>query len=135
MRAADSADDAGEFGEDAVACRVNNAPTMLDDSIPLTVKQDLRDSESEHPPVGDYRFTPIDGCIRIGQSTGTTGTPTVTLLTRHDLFIEYESAARNWWRNGWRPGQVVTHCHPAYMYGGGAMMSLLSLPLVWEVPA
>ena len=22
-----------------------------------------------------------------------------------------------------RPGQVVTHCHPAYMYGGGAMLS------------
>ena len=60
--------------------------------------------------------------MRIGQSTGTTGTPTLTVLTRHDLWLEYESAARNWWRNGWRPGQVVTHCHPAYMYGGGALL-------------
>lgn len=93
------------------------------DSIPLTRKQDLRDSEAEHPPLGDYRFAPLDQCLRIGQSTGTTGTPTLTLLTRKDLFVEYESAARNWWRNGWRPGQVVTHCHPAYMYGGGLMLS------------
>ena len=97
----------------------------LDDinSIPATLKQDLRDSEAEHPPLGDYRFTDISECIRIGQSTGTTGKPTVTLLTRHDMFIEYESAARNWWRNGWRPGEVVTHCHPAYLYGGGLMLS------------
>ena len=97
----------------------------LDDvnGIPTTLKQDLRDSEAATPPLGDYRFTPLSECIRIGQSTGTTGTPTVTVLTSHDLFIEYESAARNWWRNGWRPGQVVTHCHPAYLYGGGLMLS------------
>ena len=97
----------------------------LDDinRIPVTRKQDLRDSEAAKPPLGDYRFTPLSDCIRIGQSTGTTGTPTMTMLTRHDLWLEYESAARNWWRNGWRPGQVVTHCHPAYLYGGGAMLS------------
>lgn len=97
----------------------------LDDvnRIPLTRKQDLRDSEAEHPPLGDYRLADRSQCIRIGQSTGTTGTPTITLLTRHDLWVEYESAARNWWRNGWRPGQTVTHCHPAYMYGGGLMLS------------
>ncbi len=96
----------------------------LDDinRIPVTLKQDLRDSEAEHPPVGDYRFTPMSECVRLGQSTGTTGTPTLTVLTRHDLWLEYESAARNWWRNGWRPGQIVTHCHPAYLYGGGAML-------------
>ena len=98
--------------------------TLADiNKIPVTLKQDLRDSEAAAPPLGDYRFTPLSECIRIGQSTGTTGTPTVTVLTRHDLWIEYESAARNWWRNGWRPGQVVTHCHPAYLYGGGLMLS------------
>jgi len=62
------------------------------DSIPLTRKQDLRDSEAEHPPLGDYRFAPLDQCLRVGQSTGTTGAPTLTLLTRKDLFVEYESA-------------------------------------------
>ena len=103
----------------------SNDITSLSDlnSIPLTRKQDLRDSEASHPPLGDYRFAPLDRCLRVGQSTGTTGTPTLTLLTRKDLFVEYESAARNWWRNGWRPGQVVTHCHPAYMYGGGLMLA------------
>jgi phenylacetate-CoA ligase len=91
-------------------------------SIPVTRKQELRDSESEHPPVGDYRFTGVDECIRIGTSTGTTGIPTIRLWTRHDLWVEYESAARHWWRNGWRPGQIVTHAHPGYLYGGGLLL-------------
>jgi phenylacetate-CoA ligase len=92
-------------------------------SIPTTVKQDLRDSEAATPPWGDYRFTSHRDCVRVGQSTGTTGTPTLMLWTRHDIWVEYESAARNWWRNGWRPGMMATHAHPAYLYGGGAMLS------------
>lgn len=99
--------------------------TSVDDlnAIPTTVKQDLRDSEAEHPPFGDYRFTDPSRCVRLGTSTGTTGTPTIALFTKRDIWIEYESAARNWWRNGWRPGQIVTHAHPAYLYGGGVMLS------------
>jgi len=46
--------------------------------IPLTVKQDLRDSESAAPPFGEYRFTDARECVRLGTSTGTTGTPTST---------------------------------------------------------
>ncbi|MHB1889799.1 MAG: phenylacetate--CoA ligase family protein [Acidimicrobiales bacterium] len=92
-------------------------------AIPLTVKQDLRDSEAAIPPWGDYRFTDPHRAVRLGTSTGTTGTPTITLWTRHDLWIEYESAARTWWRYGHRPGMIVTHAHPAYLYGGGAMLS------------
>lgn len=91
--------------------------------IPTTVKQDLRDSEAAAPPFGDYRFTPQDTWVRLGQSTGTTGTPTIAVFTRKDIWLEYESASRVWWRNGWRPGQIVTHAHPAYLYGGGVMLS------------
>ena len=91
--------------------------------VPLTVKQDLRDSEAEDPPFGRYRFTDVRAAVRIGTSTGTTGTPTISLWTRRDLWIEYESAARTWWRFGYRPGMIVTHAHPAYLYGGGPMLS------------
>src|SRR5207248_7718190 len=42
--------------------------------VPTTVKQELRDSEAAHPPFGDYRFTPREECVRLGSSTGTTGT-------------------------------------------------------------
>jgi phenylacetate-CoA ligase len=90
--------------------------------IPLTIKQDLRDSEAESPPWGRYRFTDPRHAVRLGTSTGTTGQPTITVWTRKDIWIEYESGARNWWRMGYRPGQVITHAHPAYLYGGGTML-------------
>lgn len=91
--------------------------------IPTTVKQELRDSEAAAPPFGDYRFTSPRECVRLGMSSGTTGIPAITLWTRRDIWIEHESAARVWWRYGWRPGQIVTHAHPAYLYGGGVMLS------------
>ena len=90
--------------------------------IPLTIKQDLRDSEAEAPPWGRYRFTDPRHAVRLGTSTGTTGQPTITVWTRKDIWIEYESGARNWWRMGYRPGQIITHAHPAYLYGGGVML-------------
>jgi phenylacetate-CoA ligase len=92
-------------------------------AVPLTVKQELRDSEAEHPPFGDYRFSDPRAAVRIGTSTGTTGTPTISVWTRRDLWIEYESSARIWWRTGHRPGKVITHAHPAYLYSGGPMLS------------
>ena len=97
----------------------------LDDlrHIPLTVKQDLRDAEAAAPPWGTYRFTDPRQAVRVGQSTGTTGSPTISIWTRRDLWIEYESSARVWWRYGYRPGMIVTHSHPAYLYGGGPMLS------------
>jgi phenylacetate-CoA ligase len=60
--------------------------------------------------------------VRLGTSTGTTGQPTITVWTRKDLWIEYESGARNWWRSGYRPGMIITHAHPAYLYGGAIML-------------
>jgi len=91
-------------------------------NIPVTIKQELRDSEQAAPPVGDYRFTDLSECVRMGTSTGTTGIPTIRLWTRHDLWVEYESAARHWWRNAWRPGMSITHAHPGYLYGGGLLL-------------
>jgi phenylacetate-CoA ligase len=91
--------------------------------IPVVVKEELRRSESEHPPIGQYRFTAIKDCVRIVQSTGTTGTPTTMIFTRRDLGIEHESAARGYWRQGYRPGMIATHAHPAYLNGGGPMVS------------
>jgi phenylacetate-CoA ligase len=106
--------------------------------VPTTVKQDLRDSEAAVPPWGDYRFTDPRSCIRLGTTTGTTGQPTIILWTRNDLFIEYESAARTWWRMGYRPGMIATHAHPAYLYAGGIMLSgayeYFGLLTIWVPP-
>jgi phenylacetate-CoA ligase len=114
--------------------------TDIDDlwRVPSTVKQDLRDSEAQDPPWGGYRFTDPRQGVRLGTSTGTTGQPTITVWTRKDLWIEYESGARNWWRMGYRPGMIVTHAHPAYLYGGGVMLQgtyeYLGMLSLWVPP-
>ncbi len=130
------------FRDKLVAAGVEAAGAIatVDDlaGVPLTVKQDLRDSEAASPPWGSYRFTDPRRAVRLGTSTGTTGQPTITVWTRHDLWVEYESGARNWWRMGYRPGMIVTHAHPAYLYGGGVMLQgtyeYLGLLSLWVPP-
>jgi phenylacetate-CoA ligase len=96
----------------------------LDDlrRVPSTTKAELRESEAAHPPLGDYRGAPLERCIRLGTSTGTTGRPTIMLFTRHDLDVEHDAAARMFWRQGYRPGDVITHAHPGGLYGGQALL-------------
>jgi phenylacetate-CoA ligase len=97
----------------------------LDDlrAIPTTVKDDLRASEAEHPPLGDYRGSTIDECVRIGCSTGTSGRPTIIFWTRHDQAIDLEAVCRGRWRWGLRPGSSLAHGHPFGLYGGGISFS------------
>jgi len=96
----------------------------LDDlpRIPRTVKQELREDEIAHPPLGSYRGAPPSQCIRLSTSTGTTGKPTIILFTRHDLDVEYDAGCRSFMRQGRKPGQVITHAHPGGLNGGQALL-------------
>jgi phenylacetate-CoA ligase len=89
--------------------------------IPRTIKDELRADQAASPPFGSYQWR--EGAVRIGTTTGTTGTPTMILWTRRDLEVEHEGAARMFWRYGTRPGQLVVHSHPLGIYGGGAILS------------
>jgi phenylacetate-CoA ligase len=95
----------------------------LDDlaRLPLVGKDDLRASEAEHPPLGDYRCAGLAGSVRLATSSGTTGRPTFITWTAGDLRLDYELAARAHWRAGLRPGHVVVTAHPGYLNGGAAM--------------
>ena len=96
----------------------------LDDltRVPRITKQDLRDSEAAHPPLGDYRGAPVAGSVRLSTSTGTTGRPTISLFTPKDLAVEYDAACRMFARQGYFPGEVITHAHPAGLNGGAALL-------------
>jgi phenylacetate-CoA ligase len=99
----------------------------LDDltRLPRFQKQALRENEAEHPPIGDYRSSGLRGAVRLAMSTGTTGRPTFTLWTKHDLDLECELGARMQWRLGIRPGMIVANAHPGYLNGGQAFISAL----------
>lgn len=93
----------------------------LDDlhRIPTTVKPELRQSEEEHPPFGDYRGAPVSSAVRLGASTGTSGKPTLILWTRKDLDVDYAASFRGRWRWGLRPGMSLANAHPFGMNAGG----------------
>jgi phenylacetate-CoA ligase len=87
--------------------------------IPTTLKAELRRSEEEHPPFGDYRGAPVSAAVRLGASTGTSGKPTLILWTRKDLEVDYAASFRGRWRWGLRPGMSLANAHPFGMNAGG----------------
>ena len=91
--------------------------------IPPLKKSDLRASEAAVPPFGDYRGSQPASWVRIGQTTGSSGRPTLIVWTRRDLEIDYRAAARARWRWGLRPGMVFAQAHPNGLYAGGWHMS------------
>ncbi len=93
----------------------------LDDlaRIPTTLKVELRESEEQHPPFGDYRGAALSACLRLGASTGTSGRPTLILWTRKDLEVDYAASARGRWRWGLRPGMSLANAHPFGTNAGG----------------
>ena len=90
--------------------------------VPRTTKDGLRASEAASPPLGTYRGAPIERCVRLSTSTGTTGRPTIALFTAHDLEVEYDAAGRMFARQGYAPGEIITHAHPAGLNGGAALL-------------
>lgn len=87
--------------------------------IPTTLKAELRESEGEHPPYGDYRGAPLSACVRLGASTGTSGRPTLILWTLKDLQVDYAASFRGRWRWGLRPGMSLANAHPFGANAGG----------------
>ncbi len=87
--------------------------------LPATTKGELRDSEAEHPPFGDYRGAPPERAVRLGASTGTSGRPTFILWTPKDLEVDYRASFRARWRWGIRPGMCLANAHPFGINAGG----------------
>ncbi|MCF0176021.1 MAG: phenylacetate--CoA ligase [Bacteroidales bacterium] len=88
----------------------------LDDlrKIPFTTKQDLRDTY----PFGTASV-PLEKCVRLHSSSGTTGNPTVILHTDRDLDEWANQVARNLWMVGLRPTDVFQNSSGYGMFTGG----------------
>ncbi len=88
----------------------------LDDlrRIPFTTKQDLRDTY----PFG-IASAPLEKCVRLHSSSGTTGNPTVILHTQRDLDQWANAVARCLWMVGARPEDVFQNTSGYGMFTGG----------------
>ena len=88
----------------------------LDDlkKIPFTTKQELRDTY----PFG-MASVPLDKCVRLHSSSGTTGNPTVILHTQKDLDEWANAVARCLYMVGLRPDDVFQNSSGYGMFTGG----------------
>jgi len=88
----------------------------LDDlkKIPFTTKQDLRDTY----PFG-MASVPLEQCVRLHSSSGTTGNPTVILHTKRDLDEWANALARCMWMVGLRPNDIFQNSSGYGMFTGG----------------
>jgi phenylacetate-CoA ligase len=87
--------------------------------LPFTTKQELRESQAESPPYGDFACAdPID-IVRVHLSSGTTGKPLVMPYTERDLATSSDVGARAFWAAGVRPDDTVLHCLAYGFYTGG----------------
>ncbi len=57
--------------------------------VPFTVKEELRDSQIECPPWGDFLCVPPEDAVRAFQTSGTTGVPVKILLSKTDWTVHF----------------------------------------------
>ncbi len=75
---------------DAAGIRPAEVRTLEDvRRIPFTDKEELRLSQAENPPWGDFACIGPREAVRVFQTTGTTGRPVRVMLSRTDWFETY----------------------------------------------
>lgn len=92
--------------------------------IPTMTKEDHRWAQDESiarfgNPYGMITCAPETKLRRISSTSGTTGTPTLYTLTKHDIDVNRELHARKLWRTGAFPGVRILHAMALSMFTGG----------------
>jgi phenylacetate-CoA ligase len=87
--------------------------------LPFTTKEELRASQAESSPYGDYVCADGIEIVRVHLSSGTTGKPLVMAYTERDVATSAEVGARAFWAAGVRPDDTVLHCLSYSFYTGG----------------
>ena len=93
----------------------------LDDlrNAPFTEKDELRQSQAQNSPLGDYACVPLDNVVRVHSSSGTTGRPTCIGLTHNDKAAWEEVCARVFWCEGLRPTHRLAFAMGLGFFAGG----------------
>lgn len=98
------------------------------ESVPVVTKAELRQSQLEHPPFGDYVCVPDSEIHHIHGTSGTTGTPTAFALGRDDWNTVANNHARIMWGMGLRPGDTaVRRLEWAWSPAGASCAMLVSM--------
>ncbi len=87
--------------------------------LPLSDKSQLRQSQADHPPFGDYLTTPRALANRLHRTSGTTGQAMNLALSARDTRITQEVGGRCHRSAGLTPDHAVVHCLNYQMWMGG----------------
>lgn len=87
-------------------------------------KKEHRESQDESlrklgHPFGMFLCAPLEKVIGVSATSGTSGLPTFTGFTKHDIEVTNEVLARGFWRAGVRPGEPVIHAFGLSMWVAG----------------
>lgn len=76
--------------------------------VPFTLKEELRESQAEHPPWGDFLCVPPEDGVRAFQTSGTTGIPVKVLVNKTDWTVHfYEEFMHYMYGYGIRPSDIL----------------------------
>ncbi|MBM3558841.1 MAG: phenylacetate--CoA ligase [Alphaproteobacteria bacterium] len=93
--------------------------------LPLTLKDELRASQQEHPPVGAHCAAPFDDIKRVFSTSGTTGTPSYIPLTAADRERWLRTSRRAYTAAGIRPHHRVLTTYNAGPFVAGLVLDTL----------
>ena len=89
------------------------------EKIPIVTKEMLRESQTRHPPFGDFLGIEPSDVFHIQGTSGTTGIPTIFGFSRKDWEMCSDVAAMVLWGAGVRPNDIVQLAFPMSLFIGG----------------
>ncbi len=92
-------------------------------ALPLTEKDELRQTRTRENPVGTHLCATADEIIRIYSTSGTTGTPSYIPLTAGDLDNWITGSARSYAASGIASGQRIVSTYNAGPFVAGAALA------------
>ena len=91
--------------------------------LPLTEKQELRDTVTPGNPFGAQLCADLPELVRIYSTSGTTGAPSYIPLTARDLEDWITGSARSYAASGVTPGQLIVSTYNAGPFAAGAALA------------
>lgn len=93
----------------------------LDDlqDLPLTDKEEIRQSQQADYPYGNYIACRPEEVVRLHRTSGTTGRALILANTKKDVAIIAQQGGRGMFASGLRPGDRVVHCLNYCLWTGG----------------
>lgn len=110
---------------DAAGVHPSGVQTFEDfERVPPVTKEELRRSQADHEPFGDYLCVPQDEVSHVHGTSGTSGRPTVFGISQSDWRSIANAHARVMWAMGVRPTDTVfvASFFSLYMGSWGALI-------------